>query len=64
MNLQRQLDSHSLSTDRAWPCGRRGETPTVVGGCVKGSMGRSPLLSQEQGGELAGRTASQWKLSD
>lgn len=27
-------------------------------------MGQSPLLSQEQGGELAGGTASQWKLGD
>lgn len=67
MKYTHHEDSHSLLTNRAWPCGRHGETPTVVGGCVKGiagSMGQSPLLSQEQGGELAGGPASQWKLGD
>lgn len=46
-------------TARQPGCGRRGETPTVVAGCYQGdSMGRSPLLSREQGEELAGRTGS------
>lgn len=51
-------------TARQPGCGRRGETPTVVGGCVKGGGGFNGSESSALPGAGRGTGWEDWKLGD